>query len=92
MKTSFFAFALFTATTLSAFAEPIEYENGGFRARVSGYGNLGVIEPNFAINNTTEIVDWSVRGQITYDLNDVHRLGFVYSINDHGVDERSFTL
>lgn len=90
MKTSFFAFALFTATTLSAFAEPIEYENGGFRARVSGYGNLGVIEPDFAINNTTEIVDWSVRGQITYDLNDVHRLGFVYSINDHGVDEKHY--
>ena len=90
MKTSFFTLALFATTIMSAYAAPIEYENGGFRARLSGYGNLGMIEPNFAINNVTEIVDWSVRGQMTYDINDIHRLGFVYSVNDHGIDEKRY--
>ena len=90
MKTSFFALALLASTLSAAGAAPLEYRNGDFRARVSGYGNIGIIEPNFALNNVSEIADWSVRGQMTYDINDVHRLGFVYSINDHGVDEKHY--
>ena len=90
MKRSFVAFLLCAVTIMSANAAPIEYENGGFKARVSGYGNLGLIEPDFAINNATVLADWSVRGQMTYDINDVDRLGLVYSINDHGVDEKHY--
>ena len=90
MKCFFSTFALMAGAISMANAAPIEYENGGFRARLTGYGNVGVIEPNFAINNATDIIDWSVRGQMTYDINDIHRLGVVYSINDHGVDEKHY--
>lgn len=90
MKISFVAFILFATTLSVANAAPIEYKNGDFAARVSGYGNLGVIEPDLALNNATAVADWSVRGQMTYDINDVHRLGFVYSINDHGVEEKHY--
>ena len=90
MKTSLIAIALLSVSAMAANAAPIEYKKDGFTARVSGYGNLGMIEPNFAINNATVLADWSVRGQMTYDLNDIHRLGFVYSINDHGVDEKHY--
>ena len=90
MKTSLIALALFVSALANAAAAPLEYRNGGFRARVSGYGNIGMIEPNFAINNVTEVLDWSVRGQMTYDFNDIHRLGFVYSVNDHGIDEKRY--
>lgn len=74
----------------TAVAAPIEYENGGFRARLSGYGNVGIIEPNFALNNAALLGDWSVRGQMTYMVNDINTVGFVYSINDHGVDENHY--
>lgn len=90
MKTSFATIALFVLAMSAANAAPIEYENGGFRARVSGYGNLGIIEPDFALNNVDPLADWSIRGQATYDFNDIHRLGFVYSINTHAIDEKHY--
>lgn len=90
MKASYIAVGVLIATISIANAASIEYENGGFKAKASGYGTLGVIEPDFALNNATEVVDWSVRGQITYDINEIHRLGFVYSINDHGIDEKHY--
>ena len=90
MKASYIAIGVLLATISNVHATPIEYENGGFRARVSGYGNIGVIEPNFALNNAELLADWSVRGQMTYDFNETHKIGFVYSINDHGVDEKNY--
>ena len=90
MKSSLIALAISIATMSTVCAAPIEYKNGGFKARVSGYGNLGLIEPNFALNNATALADWSVRGQMTYDFNETHKIGFVYSINDHGVDEKHY--
>ncbi len=62
-------------------AAPIEYKNGDFSARVSGYGNLGIIEPDFALNNAEFLTDWSVRGQMTYDMTAGQRIGLVYSLN-----------
>lgn len=62
-------------------AEPLEYKNGNFSARVSGYGNVGWIEPNFALPNIAFIGDWSARAQLAYDLTDGQRIGLVYSLN-----------
>ena len=90
MRASYIAFFVCMAGMLSANAAPIEYTNDGFTARVSGYGNVGMIEPNFALNNSTFLGDWSVRGQMTYDADETHRMGFVYSLNQQTIDQDGY--
>lgn len=87
MKTSFATLALFFMAISVANADPIEYKNGGFTARVSGYGNVGLIEPEFELQHSKFIGDWSVRGQMTYDMNDVHRVGLVYSLDEKTLED-----
>ena len=90
MRASYIPIISCFAAVLSANAEPLEYRHDEFAARVSGYGNIGVIEPDFALNNAAMIGDWSVRGQMTYDADDMHRLGFVYSLDQKTVDDKDY--
>ena len=64
-----------------AFASPLEYKNDNFIMRVSGYGNLGMIEPDFALPNARFLGDWSARAQLTYDMTAGQRIGVVYSLD-----------
>ena len=89
MRASCVAVMLFLVA-FTANAAPIEYKNDGFAARISGYGNVGIIEPDFAINNSAFLGDWSVRGQMTYDADDSHRFGFVYSLDQQTVDDDEY--
>ena len=90
MRASYISFISCFAAILSANAEPLEYKYDEFTARVSGYGNIGMIEPDFAINNSKMIGDWSVRAQMTYDADDSHRLGFVYSLDQKTIDDDDY--
>ena len=90
MRTSYITFLTCLAAIASANAAPIEYNDGYFSARVSGYGNVGIIEPNFALNNVAFLGDWSVRGQMTYAADETHKLGMVYSLNQQTVDEKGY--
>jgi len=90
MRTSFIAFGVVLSTVISAGAAPIEHSEDGVTARLSGYGTVGMIEPDFALNNSAFLGDWSLRGQLTYDADDTHRLGFVYSLNQQTVDEHEY--
>lgn len=86
MRISYIAIVSFFAAIMSAMAEPIEYQYEDVTLRVSGYGTAGMIEPDFALNNAKFLGDWSVRGQMTYDADNTHRLGFVYSLDEQTVD------
>ena len=86
MRTSYIALVSFFITTGSAFAVPLEYKHEDITLRISGYGNVGMIEPDFALNNSRFLGDWSVRGQMTYDADNNHRFGFVYSLDQQTVD------
>ena len=90
MRTSLIAIFSFFVATVTADAVQLEYHHDGVSARVSGYGTIGVIEPDFAINNAAFLDDWSLRGQLTYDADDTHRLGFVYSLDQHTVDDDKY--
>jgi len=89
MRVSIFALLTFITATAS-FAAPIEYRHDGFSARVSGYGNFGMIEPDFALANSRFMGDWSVRGQMSYDVNDTYRLGMVYSLDQQTIDDDGY--
>ena len=87
MKSSYIASALVFATMAAANAAPIEYKKNGFALRLSGYGNIGLIEPDFLVPNARFIGDWSARAQMTYDINNGHRVGLVYSLNQKTLDD-----
>ena len=90
MRASFIAFLSCVAVLKSAFAKPIEFSHEGFSARVSGYGNIGMIEPEFVLKKSAFLGDWSVRGQMTYDVDDTYRLGMVYSLDQQTVDSDEY--
>ena len=89
MRTSFIAILSFFVAS-AASAAPIEYKDDSFTARVSGYGNIGMIEPDFALQNSRFLGDWSLRGQMTYDANETYRLGMVYSLNQQTIDDGDY--
>lgn len=89
MRTSFIAILSFFVAS-AASAAPIEYKDDNFAARVSGYGNIGMIEPDFALKNSRFLGDWSLRGQMTYDVNETYRLGMVYSLNQQTIDDGDY--
>ena len=90
MRTSLIAFFVCAVASVTANATPIEYKHDGFAARVSGYGNVGMIEPDFALKNSAFLGDWSIRGQMTYDVDDIYKLGFVYSLDQQTTDEDKY--
>ena len=90
MRISHIAIISFFAATMSAFAEPIEYRYEDMTMRISGYGNAGMIEPDFVLNNSKFLSDWSVRGQMTYDADNTHRFGFVYSLDQQTIDDDDY--
>ena len=89
MRTSFIAILSFFVAS-AASAAPIEYKDDNFTARVSGYGNIGMIEPDFALQNSRFLGDCSLRGQMTYDVNETYRLGMVYSLNQQTIDDGDY--
>lgn len=90
MRANYIALVSCIVAIGAANAAPLEYKKDGFSAKVSGYGNIGLIEPRFALNNAEFFEDWSVRGQMTYDADDVHRLGLVYSIDKQTVGDGDY--
>ena len=73
--------ALLSATGAGAF----EYNNDGFRIKLTGYGTSGIIQPDF--ETPVFIGDWRVRAQTDYAINNNHKLGAVYSIDAAATDD-----
>ncbi len=86
MKTNLTALVWIIMVVSVANAAPLEYKNGDFTTKISGYGNIGIIEPDFELEKGKFIGDWSARAQMTYDFNDTHRVGLVYSLDEKTVE------
>lgn len=70
-------------------ASAIEYNMGKFSAKLTGYATGGIIEPEF--KSTLFIGDWRGRGQITYTVNNTHKLGLVYAMDQAAIDKGNFS-
>ncbi len=70
-------------------ASAIEYSTGKFSAKLTGYATGGIIEPDF--ESTLFIGDWRGRGQITYQINDAHKFGLVYAMDQAALDKGNFS-
>lgn len=90
MRTSLIAVVSFFTAIMAVHAAPIEYNYEDVSLRVSGYGNVGMIEPEFTLSNSRFLGDWSLRGQMTYDADNNHRFGFVYSLDQQTIDDNGY--
>lgn len=77
------------AVAMPAGAHALQYDVGGINLKLTGYGTAGMIEPDF--ESPLFIGDWRVRGQMTYDANDNHKLGLVYTMDQAAIDKGNFS-
>lgn len=88
MKISIPVVLVFSMAFFSNSAGALEYDNGRFGLKLTGYGTGGILEPDF---NTPDFVgDWRVRGEVDYLVTDGNKLGLVYAIDAAAVDEDKF--
>ncbi len=72
----------------STSADALQYDNGRFGLKLTGYGTAGILEPDF---ETPDFIgDWRVRGEMDYLVTDGNKLGLVYAIDAAAVDEDKF--
>lgn len=70
-------------------ASALEYNTEKFSAKLTGYATGGLIEPE--LKSTLFIGDWRGRAQVTYAVNDTHKFGLVYAMDQAAVDKGNFS-
>lgn len=78
--------ALSILTPLHAHA--MNYKTDHFNFSLTGYGTIGIIEPNF--EKPDIIDDFRVRGQIVYMPSNTHSFGAVYMLDEDAVYEEKW--
>lgn len=66
-------------------ANAIQYDIGDWGFRLTGYGTIGMIQPD--IETPVFIGDWRVRGQVNWRANENHNFGLVYSVDAVALDD-----
>ncbi|MBP5485264.1 MAG: hypothetical protein J6Y07_00970 [Alphaproteobacteria bacterium] len=66
----------------------LHYHAGDFNFSLTGYGTVGIIEPNF--KKPDFLGDFRVRGQVTYDGVKEHIFGAVYMIDEIAINEDKY--
>ena len=74
---------------LPQIANALEYNAGKNSLKVTGYGTVGMINPD--IETPLSIGDWRVRGQITNTSFEDTSLGFVYALDKAALDKGYFS-
>lgn len=69
-------------------ADALQYDNGRFGLKLTGYGTGGVLEPDF--EQPDFIGDWRLRGEMDYLISSGNKFGLVYSIDAAAIDEDKF--
>jgi hypothetical protein len=76
LKTSILLLAFAAAMPADAF----EYGRGPYAFKLTGYGTIGMIEPDFETPNF--IADWRVRAQFNFAIGAGRTLGLAYALDD----------
>lgn len=67
----------------------LEYNLGGADLKLTGYGTVGMIEPEFEV--PVFIGDWRVRAQLGTDLSEISSFGIVYALDATAVDKGNWS-
>ena len=65
-------------------ASAYEYENEGHKIKFTGFGTIGVLNPEFK-KDSLLVGDWSFRGYASYDLNQDIKVGATYALDEWAV-------
>lgn len=76
-------------SVLPCTSNALEYNLGGADFKLTGYGTVGMIEPEF--DTPVFIGDWRVRGQLSADLSDNLGFGFVYAMDAAAAEKGSWS-
>ena len=71
-----------------ACANALGYKTQNFNLSLTGYGTIGIIEPNF--DKPDVIDDFRLRGQIVYSPSTTHSFGAVYMLDEDAVNEKKW--
>lgn len=80
---------IITGLMLSGGANALQFNYEKMSVKVTGYGTVGMIEPDF--ESPLFIGDWRIRGQITYAPNNEYKLGLVYAMDQSALDKGNFS-
>lgn len=75
--------------SLPQMANALQYDYNKMSFKLTGYGTVGVIEPDF--ESPLFIGDWRVRGQITYTPNNEYKFGAVYAMDQSAISKGDFS-
>ncbi len=75
--------------SLPQMANALQYDYNKTSFKLTGYGTVGVIEPDF--ESPLFIGDWRVRGQITYTPNNEYKFGAVYAMDQSAISKGDFS-
>ena len=75
--------------SLPQMANALQYDYNKTSFKLTGYGTVGVIEPDF--ESPLFIGDWRVRGQIAYTPNNEYKFGAVYAMDQSAIGKGDFS-
>ena len=75
--------------SLPQMANALQYDYNKTSFKLTGYGTIGVIEPDF--ESPLFIGDWRVRGQITNTPNNEYKFGAVYAMDQSAISKGDFS-
>lgn len=73
----------------SASAGALQFDYEKISVKLTGYGTIGMIEPDF--ESPLFIGDWRARGQITYTQNNEYKFGLVYAMDQSAIEKGNFS-
>ena len=76
------------ATLAPVTGHALNHKTDNFNFSLTGYGTIGIIEPNF--EKPDIIDDFRVRGQIVYTPSNTHSFGAVYMIDEEAVNDKKW--
>lgn len=74
---------------LPQFANALQFDYDRVSVKLTGYGTVGMIEPDF--KSPLFIGDWRARGQITYTASQEYKFGLVYAMDQAALDKGNFS-
>ena len=66
-----------------------EYDDGTYRFKLTGYGTVGVINPDF--KDSAFVGDWAVRGLGSYNITSDTKIGATYALDEWAVYQGAYS-
>lgn len=82
-------FVVVSGLVLSAGANALQFDYETVSVKLTGYGTVGMIEPDF--ESPLFIGDWRARGQITYAPDNEYKFGLVYAMDQSALEKGNFS-